>query len=509
MSHDVILDTVFAYVEKGVCETCSRPSHLFVHSMFKNDQVIVCNDCMSRHLDRRYRITDLSVFNDPEAVRTFMYEQCSYDPITQFPELYDDERCQGCGHVFLDNPPTASYERAISLDNLGNEVSVHAQCSKACEVCEHSYSSARTSRWSINYRHVGAQRDFVNIQGEEMCDGCLTQWFEENGGRDAWIICEACSEYENRDHARWYYDDLYCTSCYDDNVYECDECGETYWNEHDCSAYDRDDNYSSYIHSYSYRPQTHFFGQAKYHMGFELEVEARNTSRNEGAELAYTQIGERGYLKEDGSLSDGFEIVTHPHTLNMYQTSFPWEMLDKIKRQGMRSWNTRTCGLHVHVSREAFHVMRGYSLDIVKTQGHELRFMKLIYDNQRMVERIAGRSNNNYANFSDKNRLIAKVKHGTQNNGRYSAINTENDATLEVRVFKGSLRKERVLSALEFVHSSVEYTRNLKVSGSNNALSWLQYTRYVAENQQQYPNLALIMNESFLRDSAPEDNGDE
>jgi hypothetical protein len=104
---------------------------------------------------------------------------------------------------------------------------------------------------------------------------------------------------------------------------------------------------------------------------------------------------------------------------------------------------------------------------------------------------------------------VSKVKHGTQENGRYSAINTENDATLEVRVFKGSLRKERVLSALEFVHGAVEYTRNLKVTGKNNALSWLQFTRYVAENQEQYPNLALIMNESFSRDSAPEDNGDE
>jgi len=244
-------------------------------------------------------------------------------------------------------------------------------------------------------------------------------------------------------------------------------------------------------------------------MGFELEVEARNTTRSEGAELAHTQLGDRAYLKEDGSLSDGFEIVTHPHTLSMYQTSFPWDTLDKLQRAGMRSWNTRTCGLHVHVSRRAFHVKNGIFTDIVKTQGHELRFMKLIYDNQRMVERIAGRSNNNYASFQDKNKLVSKVKHGTQENGRYSAINTENDATLEVRVFKGSLRKERVLSALEFVHSAVEYTRDLKVTGKNNALSWLQFTRYVAENQEQYPNLALIMNESFSRDSAPEDNGDE
>jgi hypothetical protein len=126
--------------------------------------------------------------------------------------------------------------------------------------------------------------------------------------------------------------------------------------------------------------------------------------------------------------------------------------------------------------------------------------MKLIYDNERQVGRIAGRSNNNYASFSDKGKLVRKVKGGYQENGRYSAINTENDNTLEVRVFKGSLRPQRVLSALEFVTASVEYTRHLPVNGKNNALSWLAFTGYVAKHAETYPNLALIMNESFNSD---------
>ena len=132
--------------------------------------------------------------------------------------------------------------------------------------------------------------------------------------------------------------------------------------------------------------------------------------------------------------------------------------------------------------------------------------MKLIYDNQRQVERIAGRSNNSYAAFSDKGYLVRKVKTGHQNNGRYSAINTENDNTIEVRVFKGSLRKERVLSAIEFVHACVEYTRNVKVSTKNHALSWLKFTGYVSENSEMYPNLVTIMSESFAGDSNPDES---
>jgi hypothetical protein len=95
---------------------------------------------------------------------------------------------------------------------------------------------------------------------------------------------------------------------------------------------------------------------------------------------------------------------------------------------------------------------------------------------------------------------VRKVKYGEQNNGRYSAINTENDATIEVRVFKGSLRKERVLSALEFVTAAVEYTRDLKVTPKNQALTWLAFTGYVSSNLETYPNLAIIMSESFASD---------
>jgi hypothetical protein len=127
--------------------------------------------------------------------------------------------------------------------------------------------------------------------------------------------------------------------------------------------------------------------------------------------------------------------------------------------------------------------------------------MKLVYDNQRQAERLAGRSSGRWASFADKGQLVNKVKHGWQSNDRYSAINTENSETLEVRIFKGSLKKERVLSALEFVTACVEYTRDLKVTSNNKALSWAKFVGYVAENQNTYPHLFDKINESFSNDS--------
>jgi hypothetical protein len=177
---------------------------------------------------------------------------------------------------------------------------------------------------------------------------------------------------------------------------------------------------------------------------------------------------------------------------------------------GFRSWDTDTCGLHVHVSRDGFgntpltpgeNENEWRKRTIIVRQSHELRFIKLIYDNQRQVERLAGRKANQWATFSDKGKLIAKVKDNYQSDGRYSVVNTENYNTIEVRIFKGSLKRERVQSALEFVHASVEYTRNLRVTGSNRALSWIKFSAYVADNMNTYPNLFNYMEKILQTDS--------
>jgi hypothetical protein len=349
----------------------------------------------------------------------------------------------------------------------------------------------------------------TSIEGREYCDLCRTKFWEENDESD-YFECECCEWFTHHDNSGWFDGTRYCDNCIENNVFNCGHCDELCWdgNDHDCTSEDDD---SSLIHSYSYKPSPYFFGEGKYHFGFELEVEARGNGRFEGAVIAQNTLGGHAYLKEDGSLNDGFEIVTHPHTLQNYHTEFNWGVLDKLKSEGYRSWNTNTCGLHVHVSRTAFgegdpwdrRIMRAQrSQLLLKRQSHELRFMKLIYDNQRQVERISGRSSTRYASFEDKGNLVQKVKYGNQGNGRFSAINTENDTTIEVRVFRGSLRKERVLSAIEFVHASVEYTRDVKVTSKNHALSWLKFTGYVADNAELYPNLVTIMSESFDRDNS-------
>lgn len=490
------------YVDIGKCDDCWTISHLFVHSYYTEDDnaIPLCRSCMALKLRRSFtriqEIDNRSLGHDV-ILEWLRYEIENQRPLTQ---------------VEIDTPTCVSCERLPSHSNQLVEsamadrtiiVQAHRDCSFTCGRCNIQYVTHRENA-------IGYTRS-TNVQNKEICSDCCLEVYEENGGSRNFISCGCCSTLVLNDDMLSFDNRRYCERCYEDNVYTCEHCNESRWenDDHYCNS-DDDDEDSGVIHKFDYKPYPQFFGVGKYHLGFELEVESNN-NRHDDAEYAQNDLGAHAYMKSDGSLNDGFEIVTHPHTLDEYQKNFNWQGIKKLSKRGCRSWNTSTCGIHVHVSRTAFgdSVEPKYGSDkwndwVLKRQAHELRFMKLIYDNQRQVERISGRASS-FARFDDKGNLVNKVKHGHQRNDRYSAVNTENENTLEVRVFKGSLRPERVLSALEFVHASVEYTRELRVSSKAKPFSWLRFTSYIASNINTYANLALIMEETFQRDSEPND----
>lgn len=420
------------------------------------------------------------------------WRNSSLEPLVPFivlPEQSPDslsiklEECPRCTRnivpegVIISNLPSWSqrrYRGYLAKDINGSVVTVHETCMFTCDEC------------GIKYVHGGANGiTAASVNSTAVCEPCWTKLQEE----DSWINCDSCDTYITEDNN--YYSDIrdqnLCRSCYDSGI-ECEDCGYEYY-ENDGHECEEEEDTSSYIHSYGYKPRPVFYGKADYHLGLELEVEARNGDLSSGAEYVYGKIGDRAYLKYDGSLSNGFEIVTHPHSLHEMQNKFPWEILPWLQDEGFRSWNTSSCGIHVHVSRSAF-----------KDDAHQIKFTKLIYDNQRQVERVAGRKSG-YAKFNDKGRVIAKVKFGNQSDGRYSAVNNENENTLEVRVFRGSLRKERVLSAIEFTHAAVEYTRTIKMVAKDKPLSWARFIAFVVLNHQTYPNLLTIIGELFDKEN--------
>jgi hypothetical protein len=236
-------------------------------------------------------------------------------------------------------------------------------------------------------------------------------------------------------------------------------------------------------------------------MGFELETQIRSRDMNalsNSAKYANEQLApdKIAILKEDGSIGrdgyGGFEIVTQPHTLDQYRYKSDkiWQTIEHLRTNyEARAWDTTTCGLHVHVSRAGF-----------SGGAHTHRWLTLIYKNAPEMMKLAGRKST-YARFNDVwtfdeyDRPVFSLAHKLadprrSNTERYSAVNTQNQHTLELRFFRGTMNKSGVLSALDLVQASVEYTRHLSLSDVKmGALGWDWFIDYVEQNNGLYPDL--------------------
>lgn len=356
-------------------------------------------------------------------------------------------------------------------------------------VCSDCYTSCENCDWAGT-----RDDDWHTVSDSLWCEGC----WENNSS-----YCDNCNtNYDNdrvgfayvRDNGQW------CDGCREDYACYCEDCDE-YYNGQDTDNCPSCVGESGQIHSYSHKPNPVFHGKDKHNlfMGFELEMSLgmpQHATFNEAAsKVKRLEDKDVCYLKSDSSIEDmGFELVTHPHTLSAYeQANDLWDYIEDLRANyNARSWDTSSCGLHVHVSRNAF-----------KSGAHTHRFLSLIYKHPKEMMKLAGRKNSRYAQFNDVYKpdewgiprfdLRNKIhnKHYTE---RYSAVNTQNDYTLELRFFRGTMAKAGIMAALELTHAATEYTRDLSLSDVKlGMLSWEWFADWVATNNGIYPNLYIKM----------------
>lgn len=355
------------------------------------------------------------------------------------------------------------------VESVDNEI-LCDQCILVCERCESIYS-ANDSMYSVD-----------NKVWCEHCTNNHAYYCDEHDGYFTGYTYSAV------DTSR-----TFCEICFGDNVSYCEECDDYYYEgcptDHD---YEED---SRLIHDYSYRPDPIFYRlpdeDTRLYFGIEIETEVRGQDsglRREAAEYAVRLENDRlAYLKSDGSLECGFEIVTHPmsHAYLTGDENQLWQVLRTLKSDyHMMSWGTKTCGLHIHISRNGF-----------AGGSHQHRFLQLVYNNKRFYELLAGRSSSHWAKFDDivdpeTGRKSFKNKLDQRGSDRYSAVNTNNRNTLEMRIFRGSLNPRFVKSAVDLAHASVEYTRVMSVREvRGDALSTLKFRQYIESKSDLYKSL--------------------
>ena len=323
--------------------------------------------------------------------------------------------------------------------------------------------------------------DVYEFDDHIMCADC---WEEKT------VVCDCCSRRVWRENSESDSHITLCTSCCENHYTTCEECGryircdEAYYVEGSDYPYCR----ACYTHlkrqpikSYSYKPLPIFYGEGNFYMGVELEVDMGGEDAQSAQilqELA-NQRAEHIYIKHDGSLNNGFEIVSHPMSPAYHYNSMNWrELLDKALALGYLSHRTSTCGLHIHCNRDAFGEHEDEQEERIGRVVYflEKHWCELVNFSRRTsdaLDRWAAR----YATISETTKeTYTKAKQKQM--GRYVALNLSNEETIEFRLFRGTLRYETLIATLQLTEQICSLARRA-TDEEMEQLSWSEFVTQI------------------------------
>ena len=333
-----------------------------------------------------------------------------------------------------------------------------------------------------------------------------------------------CGHFEHSGNDHSVRSDTWCEQCFNDDAVWVEDLEEywprdgAYWSDnHDAYySYDRDEeereddddddddddeaedpnNLMSYgtnvlnVLNADSSIQSSQFGE--FLMGIELEMTSGSDSVSDAIDDVRGNLGtDYCIAKSDGSLpSNGFEIVTAPRGLAEHIKRFgDWPI-----HSTYRAWDTGSCGLHVHIDSHAFSAMTlGKFLMFINSDANH-DFIRKIAGRHPKSDSQAGR----YCAAEGQQTLEtpAKAIKGKPYGERYRMVNTQNlrpgEATrlglsdpmayggkyntIELRIFRASLKKERLLAQIEFTHACVMFCRATSYRDLNGTsfIKWLR-----------------------------------
>jgi hypothetical protein len=261
---------------------------------------------------------------------------------------------------------------------------------------------------------------------------------------------------------------------------ECDECGLIHSESMcpHCSAKYKIHSYSTRAeHSLPFKDE----GEVKpEYIGIELEYDNCTPLAMD----VYKALDKHVILKRDGSVHNGFEIVTAPATLASHKKAFKG-FYDQVKGLGAE----KNCGMHVHVDKRAMGQMQ---------IGKMLAFL-YARDNIANITALAGRSfaTNSYCKAEAEQKVtsgISGTEYGVERRsaGKYQALNTSPTHTIEIRIFAPPKDERELFSRLEFVQALVDWTKPA-ICSVKDAVSWEKFKEFVWKYKKSYPNLIGVI----------------
>ena len=332
-----------------------------------------------------------------------------------------------------------------------------------------------------------------------------SEWLCESCADELTVVCDACGERIYSEDAVEDSNYTLCESCFDEDYVRCADCDRilrrdrVYWDDDDAYCSSCWDEHCSVIHEYSYTPDLVFHGKGLRHFGVELEIDGGGTVNSNAEKLLNiaNADAENLYIKTDGSLDEGLELVTHPMTLEYHLNEMPWSaVLRKAQELDYLSHAAGTCGLHVHISRLAF----GCTYE-----QQEAAIARLLYfvekfwaELLRFSRRTQSQMNRWAARYGMKLTPTDQMCHAKNScAGRYTAVNLTNSDTVEIRMFRGTLKLNTLKATLQMVNHLCEVAVSFSDSEVQD-MSWFNFLDSVHE-----PELIQYLKERRLYVNEP------
>ena len=452
------------------------------HTELKLFAIGVCEECGNRKFDNF-----LTVVNSGDKV----CKEC----------LENYTECTECGEYFITNDMT---------DVGGSNEYVYV-----CEEClNDNYKQCK----ECDQYHL--KDDMTQIDRHTfVCNDCYG---------DNYFTCYHCEDITHVDDKKKdHNENCYCSHCFSNNTFKCEECGNVYNDDQgnsdsyntvicnschesivrcsDCGCWCNGNNgrnqidwedycdkcypkHKGKIHNYSYKPEPIFHRNTKNELdlfGVELEIDNGGDDKENASKLLDIMNDndeDHIYIKNDASIDDGFEIVSHPATLEKHLKEFKWqELMEEAIDLNYKSHDCETCGLHIHINKEAFGISEDkQDLNILKlllvVEMHWNKFVKFSRRTEKQLEYCDRYGFNILNNTQDDAKELLEVAKDSDTS-RFHAINLKPFNTVEIRIFRGTLKYETYVATLQFCQTLLDIIRNTDIQHIQ-ALTWKSIINY-------------------------------
>ena len=240
-----------------------------------------------------------------------------------------------------------------------------------------------------------------------------------------------------------------------------------------------------------YYKNNHAVARTKEFAGFGIELEVQQKDYDENlSKKCRTEILDivakddprrRLYFMRDGSVRNGFEIISQPHE-ERELLKINWEkVLETLQKHKFRSHNGGACGFHIHSSRYLYGKTREeQNKNIAKLiYFYEKNWDELFKFSRRETDRWCRKYTGDSTYRNGQRYTISPTREHCENivnygyHDRYKAVNITNRNTIEFRMFRGTLVLNTFKSALDLTFALVRNCKTIEWEDIDNVSKWL------------------------------------